>query len=252
MCRMKSAIILKDRIFIPDYDSHSQMLEELGIEDSRANAERLFVRAELIPTNNDVFTPIDTWSFNVDQDILPDWFVKEVDKERMVKAVSEWAKDRIHIGVDNLRIDSGRNHYIKDCKDVTICGSASISKVYGSASIRKVCDSASISEVCDSASISKVYGSASISYVCDSASISEVCDSASISYVYGSASIRKVCDSASISFVRDSAMIASSPYGWANKDKVILSNNATFKDNQAKIIYQAGDWELRLVGKEAK
>ena len=31
MCKLKSAIILKDRIFIPDYDSHSQMLEELGI-----------------------------------------------------------------------------------------------------------------------------------------------------------------------------------------------------------------------------
>ena len=189
MCRMKSAIILKDRIFIPDYDSHSEMLEELGIEDSITNAKRLFIRAELIPQNGDVFSPVDTWNFNVDQDILPDWFVKEVDKERMVKAVSEWAKDRIHIGVDGLKIDNGRNHYIKDCKGVTICGSASISEVYGSASI---------------------------SYVCDS------------------------------------AMIASSPYGWANKDKVILSNNATFKDNQAKIIYQAGDWELRLVGKEAK
>lgn len=32
MCRMKLAIILKDRVFIPDYDSHTQMLEELGIK----------------------------------------------------------------------------------------------------------------------------------------------------------------------------------------------------------------------------
>ena len=189
MCRMKSAIILKDRIFIPDYDSHTEMLEELGIEDSRANAERLFVRAELIPPNNDVFRSIDTWNFNVDQDILPDWFVEEVDKERMVEAVSDWAKDRIHIGVDGLKIDIGRNHYIKDCKGVIIFGSASISKVCGSASISKVCDS---------------------------------------------------------------AMIASSPYGWKNGGKVILSNNATFKDNKAKIIYQSGGWELRLVGKDAK
>ena len=180
VCRIKSAIILKDRIFIPDYDSHTEMLEELGIEDSRANAERLFVRAELIPPNNDVFRPIDTWNFNVDQDILPDWFVEEVDKERMVKAVSDWAKDRIHIGVDGLKIDIGRNHYIKDCKNVTVCGSASISEVRGS------------------------------------------------------------------------AMIASSPFGWKNGDKVILSDNATFKDNKAKIIYQSGDWELRLVGKETK
>ena len=31
MCKLKSAIILKDRIFIPEYDSHSDMLKELGI-----------------------------------------------------------------------------------------------------------------------------------------------------------------------------------------------------------------------------
>lgn len=36
MCQMKSAIILKDRVFIPDYDSHSDMLKELGIEDTKA------------------------------------------------------------------------------------------------------------------------------------------------------------------------------------------------------------------------
>ena len=163
MCKMKSAIIMKDRIFIPDYDSHSDMLRELGIEDTRKNAETLFVRAELSPINGDVFSDINTWKFNVDQDIRPEWFVENYEKERMVEAVKEWAKNRIHIGVDGLKIDSGSNHYIKDCKNVKVCDSASISKVCGSASISKVCGSASISEVCDSASISYVCGSASIS-----------------------------------------------------------------------------------------
>ena len=49
MCKLKSAIILKDRVFVPDYDSHDKMLKELGIKDTRENAERLFVRAELSP-----------------------------------------------------------------------------------------------------------------------------------------------------------------------------------------------------------
>ena len=55
MCKFKSGIILKDRVFVPDYDSHTEMLEELGIADTQANAERLFVRAELIPVTYDVF-----------------------------------------------------------------------------------------------------------------------------------------------------------------------------------------------------
>ena len=211
MCNLKSAIILKDSIFIPDYDSHTQMLEELGIKDTRANAEKLFIRAELYPANGDVFSPIENWVFNVDQDITPEWYVENYDKERMYNAVKKWAKDRIHIGVDGLKINAGANHFIKDCKNVEVYGSASINRVYGSASINKVCDSASIKYVC---------GSASIKYVCDSASINEV---------YGS------------------AIIAASPFGWNKKDKLIISDNATFKDNSTKTIWQSGDWTVKLV-----
>ena len=259
MCKMKSAIILKDRVFIPDYDSHSKMLKELQIEDTRSNAERLFVRAELYPKDGDVFSPIDQWKFNVDQDIVPDWYVAGYDEERMRAAVKDWAKAHIHIGENNITINCGSNHYIKDCKNVTVCGSASISKVYGSASISCVYGSASISEVCDSASISYVYGSASISYVYDSASISEVygsasiskvCGSASISYVYDSASISEVCGSASIGTVYGSAIISSPSFGWKNKEKVVISENATFKDNQTKTIWQSGDWKIEILNKE--
>ena len=249
MCQMKSGIILKDRIFIPDYDSHTDMLAELGISDTRQNAERLFIRAELLPPDGDVFAPVEEWSFHVDQDILPDWYVEQVDKDRMVAAVKKWAKDRVHVGVDNLRISQGSNHYIKDCKDVVVCGSASISCVCGSASISEVYGSASISRVYGSASIGEVCGSASISNVYDSASISRVCDSASIGEVYGSASIGKVYGSASIGETKGQAFIANSPYTrWEKQDALIISENATFKDNINKIILQAGNWVFKKVG----
>ena len=204
MCQMKSGVILKDRVFITDYNSHTDMLAELGISDTRQNAERLFIRAELLPPDGDVFAPVEEWRFHVDQDILPDWYVEQVDKDRMISAVKEWAKDHIHVGVDDLRISKGSKHYIKDCKNVV------------------------------------VYGNASISYVCGNASISEVC---------GNASISEVCDNASISKVKGRAFIANSPYiRWIKQDGLIISKNATFKDNMAKTIWQAGDWELKKVG----
>ena len=61
MCRLKSAIILKDRIFMPDYDSHSDMLEELGIKDDYLGASKVFVRAELSPKDGDVFSDVEGW-----------------------------------------------------------------------------------------------------------------------------------------------------------------------------------------------
>ena len=118
MCKLKSAIILKDRIFMPDYDSHSKMLEELGITDDYINASKVFVRAELVPENEDIFSDIDGWKFSVDQDITPEWFDEKDCTERMRKAVKEWANTHIFIGQNGLKISHGENILIKDCEDV--------------------------------------------------------------------------------------------------------------------------------------
>ena len=114
MCKLKSAIILKERIFMPDYDSHTDMLKELGITDDYLGASKKFVRAELSPKDGDVFSDIDTWELNIDQDITPEWYDEAKYKPMMIDAVKKWAEDHIHIGVDNLEINSGVNHYIKD------------------------------------------------------------------------------------------------------------------------------------------
>ena len=260
MCKLKSAIILKNRIFMPDYDSHSQMLEELGIKDSYLNASKTFVRAELSSVNGDPFSDIDKWALSVDQDITPDWFDVEDCEARMREAVKEWAKTHIYIGVDNLTISSGENYYIKDCHDVVVCGSAeiqrvcnfaTIQRVYGSATIQYVGDSATIQNVYGSATIQNVCGFATIQNVCDSATIWRVCGSATIRCVYDSATIQDVFGSATIRYVFNSATVTSSGiFGWENSGSVILCDNATFRDCKTKTIYQAGDWKLISVVEE--
>ena len=141
MCQFKSGIILKDRVFIPDYDSHTDMLQKLKIEDTEENARRLFVRAELIPPNDDVFAPVSSWKYRVDQDILPEWYAAEVDERRMREAVTEWAKEHIHIGEKIEEINSG-THWIKDGEIGKICGSADIRTICGSAKVGNIYDSA--------------------------------------------------------------------------------------------------------------
>ncbi len=218
MCKMKSAIILKDRVFIPNYDSHSDMLEELKIADTQANAERLFIRAELSPSDGDVFSNIDTWVFKVDQDIRPDWFVEEVDKARMVEVVKAWAKDHIHIGVDGLKIDGGENHYIKDCKGVII--SNSTVTAYGNSTV-------------------KAYGNSTVTAYGNSTV--KACDNSTVT----------ACDNSTVTAC-DNSTVVKTEFSIFDKAHLTLSENATFKDCKAKIIYQSGDWELRLVGKDGK
>jgi hypothetical protein len=176
---------------MPDYDSHSDMLTELGIKDDYLGASKKFVRAELSPKDGDVFTDVDGWVFNVDQDITPEWFSKDEYKPQMVEKVKAWAKAHIHIGVDNLKINAGENHYIKDCKDV---------EVYGNATVNEVCGNATVNEV---------YENATVKWVCGNATV------------------------ASSEYVR-----------WLNSNRLILSDNSTFKDNYGKVIYQSGDYKL--------
>ena len=153
MCKLKSAIILKDRIFMPDYDSHSKMLEELGITDDYINASKVFVRAELSPENEDVFSDIDSWEFSVDQDITPEWFDEKDCAERMRNTVKEWAKTHIFIGLNDLKISHGENIFIKDCKNVDI---------YDNATVKNICGSATVENICGSATVKNIYGKATV------------------------------------------------------------------------------------------
>ena len=217
MCKLKSAIVLKNRIFVPDYDSHTKMLEELGIEDDYLNASKTFVRVELSPENGDVFSDIDTWELKVDQDIFPDWFDKEIYKPQIVEAIKGWAKDRIHIGIDNLKISDGENHYIKDCKDVSIFGSAKVKYI------------------CGYATVENISGSATVENISGSATVGNICDYATVGNISGYATVGKA---------KGSCVIIGSNLGWNKKDTLILAANATFKDCETKTIYQAGDWKL--------
>ena len=180
MCQLKSGIILKNRVFVPEYDSHTEMLEELGIKDDYLNASKTFVRVELSPTDGDVFSDIDTWKLKVDQDITPDWYDEDTYKPQIVEAVKEWAKNHLHIGVDNLNINTGINHYIKDCREVDIRGNATVKDIYGNAIVKNICGNAIVDYICGSATVKDVYGNATVKDIYGNATVKDIYDNATV------------------------------------------------------------------------
>ena len=237
MCKFKSGLILKDRVFIPDYDSHSDMLDELKIDDTRANAERLFIRAELYPKDDDVFSDIDTWVFNVDQDIKPEWFVEEVDKERMITAVKEWAKNHIYIGVNGLKIEGGKEYYIKDCKNVKIINSTV--EAWDNSTV-KACGNSTV-EAWDNSTV-KAWDNSTVK-ACGNSTV-EAWDNSTVK-ACGNSTV-KACGNSTVK-AWDNSTVVKAQYSSFKQSNLILSENATFKDCKAKVIYQSGDWELRSV-----
>ena len=92
MCHYKSALVMKDKVFMPNYNSHSTMLEKLGITDDKCNPN--FVRVEVTPPDGSIFSDISNWNYRVDQDFRPDWYVAEYDEQRTRESITLWAKDR--------------------------------------------------------------------------------------------------------------------------------------------------------------
>lgn len=129
MCKFKSGIILKDRVFIPDYDSHARMLEELKIRDEQFTPN--FVKVEFAPPFglNIDYSDYSKWIFRVDQDVLPEWYVEEVDRKRFIEEFSKWAKDNIVINKEITKDSKNYKAYI-NCTGI-IYNNPNINLVYG-------------------------------------------------------------------------------------------------------------------------
>lgn len=132
MCQFKSALVLKDKIFLPDYDSHDKMLQELGIEDNFTNASKAFVRVELSPTDGNLFSAVDGWKLKVDQDILPEWWNEAERLPQLKELVETWMrKHTIYAGEhevsDGVWLATGS-------ATVTATGSATVT-AYNSATV---------------------------------------------------------------------------------------------------------------------
>ena len=97
MCQLKSCLVLKDRVYCPDYDRHQNMLDKLGIKDDYLGASKTFVRVELTPPGGrrSMMEPLDRWTLNVDQDVTPEWWDEEADRQRVEEAVEAWRREHV-------------------------------------------------------------------------------------------------------------------------------------------------------------
>lgn len=198
---------MKDRIFMPDYDSYNRMLEELGIEDNYINASKTFVRVELSPEDRDPFTNIDEWKLNIDQDIKPDWFNADETKEKMKKQVKEWAKTHLFYNIDGLDVCSGENIYIKDCKNVSIYGNAKVDAIYGNSQVNYISGNAIIGCIRDNAKVDHIDYNVKVNSICGNAIIDIICDNAKVNYICGNTIIDSIWGNAKVNDIYDNAII---------------------------------------------
>ena len=134
MCQLKSCLVLKDRVYCPDYDSHQDMLDKLGIKDDYLGASKTFVRVELLPPDGvkSMMEPLDKWTLNVDQDVTPEWWDEKADRQRVEEAVEAWRRE--HVFAEGEHSISAGIVYALGSATVKACGSATV-KAFDSARV---------------------------------------------------------------------------------------------------------------------
>ena len=172
MCRFKSGIIFKNRCVVApgENDSHSDLLREMNIEDTYTNASRMFVRAELVPENNEWWTDPDGWKYVVDQDVTPDWYDTDPGKyeEEFRQAVKAWWGE--HVLVDKKIDELSTGYYrLKRCEvkkllnDVKVyLGSSTVGEMLGSSTVREMWDSSTVRKMWDSSTVGKMWGRSTV------------------------------------------------------------------------------------------
>ena len=166
MCQLKSCLVLKDRVYCPDYDSHQNMLDKLGIKDDYLGASKTFVRVELLPPDGirSLMEPLNRWTLKVDQDVTPEWWDEKADRQRVEEAVEAWRRE--HVFAEGEHIVKAGEVYAFGSATVEAWGNAIVTandsatvKAYGSATV-KAWDSVMVT-AWDSAMV-KAWGSSTV------------------------------------------------------------------------------------------
>ena len=174
MCQFKSGIILKNKIVVAPGkdDSHSSLLESLGIQDDYIGASKTFVRAELVPKNNEWWISPEEhpekWAFVVDQDIVPDWFCREESEKEFRAAVCEWWKSHVLVDQKLEKLESGYyklkrcevkkllNDVMADLYDSQVgvmWGSSQVGEMWGSSKVGVMWGSSQVGEMWESSHV---------------------------------------------------------------------------------------------------
>lgn len=184
MCRFKSGIIFKTRCVVApeDNDSHSDLLRELNIYDNYVNATRLFVRAELVPRNYEWWTDPSGWEFNVDQDMIPDWYDDDPGRyeEEFRQAVKAWWNE--HVIVDK-KIDELRSGFyrLKRCeikkllKDVKVyLDQSEVGAMYDNSRVGEMYGNSRVGKMYRNSRVGKMYRDSQVGAMYENSRVGEM------------------------------------------------------------------------------
>ena len=217
MCGFKSGLILKNRCVIAEgaNDSHSDLLESLGIEDNIENAMRVFVRVELLPPNEEWWTDPDTWKENVDQDILPEWFENDKDRyfDEFRKAVKDWWKEHVRIDEEIEELSSGY-YRLKRCKvknmlkDVkAMLDNSTVQNMWDNSTVQNMRDNSTVQNMRDNSTVQNMRGNSTVQNMLDNPTVQNMRDNSTVQNMWGNSTVQDMWDNSTVQNMRGNSTV---------------------------------------------
>ena len=95
MCKPASFVLTKTRAYwSEDGDSHEDIISEHSLHADGPRGPNI-VHVEVVPQEENYAAPLDQWQYNVDQDVLPDWYDADAAESMARAALQKWAKQHI-------------------------------------------------------------------------------------------------------------------------------------------------------------
>ena len=205
MCRFKSGIILKNKVVVApgENDSHSDLLESLGINDDYFGATNVFVRAELVPVNNewwiDPAEEPDKWRFVVDQDMRPEWFDESEHEKIFREAVCGWWKEHVLVDQKLEKLSSGY-YRLKRCEVKKLLNDVKV--LLDSSRVGEMRGISRVGEMRGISRVGEMRGSSQVGEMWDSSQVVKMLDSSQVGEMWDSSQVVKMLDSSRVGEMR--------------------------------------------------
>ena len=193
MCKFKSGIILKNKCAIAqgDNDSHSALLDELGIKDDYIGMTKTFVRAELVPQNDEWWVnPAEEpsrWKFIVDQDQVPEWFDKEKYEAEFREYVCDWWKS--HVLVDQKVDELSQGYYrLKRCEVKKLCKDVKV--MLDNSTVTEMLGNSTVTEMLGNSTVTEMWDNSTVTKMLDNSTVTKMWDNSTVTKMLGNSTVR--------------------------------------------------------------
>ena len=228
MCGFKSGLILKNRCVIAEgaNDSHSDLLESLGIEDNIENAMRVFVRVELLPPNEEWWTDPDTWKENVDQDILPEWFENDKDRyfDEFRKAVKDWWKEHVRIDEEIEELSSGY-YRLKRCKVKNML--KDVKAMMDNSTVQDMMDNSTVQDMWDNSTVQNMMGNSTVQNMWDNSTVQDMMGNSTVQNMMGNSTVQDMWGNSTVQNMMGNSTVQNM---WGNSTVQNMMDNSTVQN----------------------